>query len=195
MPPPSAPGDSPAPGRELLLLRHAKASRTADVESDYDRPLTKRGRRDASRIARWMMTHELVPDRIVSSPARRARETTELVLDEFGLAADAVRWDERVYDADVPALLAALADVPHDARRVLLVGHNPGLEELVRHLGGATVRDPERGKFLPTCALAHLRVESPWPELRAGAEPLRTIVSWSRKNRRWKVRHAGEQRG
>lgn len=188
-----AAGHPPAAGRELLLLRHAKASRNAaEAATDFDRPLTRRGRRDAPRIARWMKAHDLVPDCVIGSPARRARETAELVLDELGLAADDARWDERVYDADVPALLQMLLGCPSGARRVLVVGHNPGLEELVRHLGGATVREPEKGKFFPTCALAHLRVELPWPELRAGMAPLVAIVSWSRKERRHKLRPGAE---
>lgn len=189
---PAAQGDPPVTGRELLLLRHAKASRGAETTVDFDRPLTRRGRRDAPRIARWMRTHDLVPDCVVASPARRARETAELVIEELGIAADDTRFDERAYDSDAPALLHVLAGCPPGARRVLLVGHNPGLEELVRHLGGASVREPETGKFFPTCALARLRAEPPWPELRAGAAPLVAIISWSRKNRRWKLRPAAE---
>lgn len=188
---PDDPGEPPAPARaerELLVLRHAKASRSADVASDYDRPLTRRGRRDAPRIARWLKTRELVPDLVVASPARRARETAELVLDELALPAEAVRWDERAYDADVTALLHVLADAAGQARRVLLVGHNPGLEDLVRHLGGATAPEPRKGKFFPTCALARLVVGSPWTALRAGGEPVAEIVSWSRTKRRFKVR-------
>jgi len=187
--------DPPSPGRDLLILRHAKASRSAEVASDYDRPLTRRGRRDAPRIARWMKTRELVPDCIIASPSRRTRETAELVLDELGLAAEVLRWDERAYAADVTTLLRVLADAPADARRILLVGHNPGLEDLVRHLGGDTAREPGKGKFFPPCALAHLRVGSAWPEPPAGGAPVLAVVSWSRKKKRWKVREGGEAHG
>jgi phosphohistidine phosphatase len=140
-------------------------------------------------MARWLKTHGLVPDCVISSPARRARETAELVIDELGLAEGGTRFDERVYDADLPALLLVIAGSPPDARRVLLVGHNPGLEDLVRQLGGATASEPAKGKFFPTCALARLAVASPWPELGAGKTSLVAIVSWSRKKRAWKVRH------
>lgn len=183
--PPSQPSP-PGKGRDLLLLRHAKASRGA--ENDLERPLTRRGRRDASRIGRWMKSEGLVPDLVIGSPSRRTRETADLVLEELGLPPDDVRWDERVYAADVPALLEVLAGCPADARRVLVVGHNPGFEELVRHLGGATAREPEKGKFLPTGALARLSVDSPWPGLGANSAPVVAIVSWSRKARRWRIR-------
>jgi phosphohistidine phosphatase len=142
-----------------------------------------------------MKTQDLVPDCIIASPSRRTRETAELVLEELGLAAETLRWDERTYDADVTTLLHVLAGAPGEARRLLLVGHNPGLEELIRHLGGDTARDPEKGKFLPTCALARLRVAAAWPELRAGGAPVLSIVSWSRRKKRWKVRPGGEAHG
>jgi phosphohistidine phosphatase len=161
------PGDS----RELLVLRHAKASRGGH-ESDFDRPLTKRGRRDAPRMARWIKARDLLPDCIVSSPARRARETAELVVEELELAKDAIRWEPRVYEASARDLMTVLLDCPAAARRVLLVGHNPGLEDLVHRLAGGSVREPEEGKFLPTGALARLRVAVPWNELRAGAAEL-----------------------
>jgi phosphohistidine phosphatase len=161
--------------RELLLLRHAKSSWKSSGK-DFDRPLTGRGRRDAPRIARWMKEKALVPDCVVSSPAARARETTELVLEELGLSPDDVRWDERVYEASTASLLRVLADCPASARRVLLVGHNPGLEDLVRQLGGATVREPDEGKFLPAGALAELRVDAAWPELGAGKATLAQVV-------------------
>jgi phosphohistidine phosphatase len=180
------------PGKELLLLRHAKASRGAT--KDFDRELTRRGRRDAPRIGRWLKTEGLVPDCVIGSPARRARETLELALDEFGIEAGGVRWDERVYDADASTLLEVLAGCPAEARRVLVVGHNPGLEDLVRHLGGGTAPEPEKGKFFPTCALARLRVESPWSALAAGATPVVAIVSWSRKDGRWRIRAGAEPR-
>jgi phosphohistidine phosphatase len=192
---PDAP-EAPSPGRDLLLLRHAKASQSGEAGSDYERPLTRRGRRDAPRIARWMRTQELVPDCIVASPSRRTRETAELLLDEMGLPAEVLRWDERAYGADVTTLLHLLADAPGEARRILLVGHNPGLEDLVRHLGGETAREPEKGKFFPPCALAHLRVPSAaWPELPAGGAPVVAIVSWSRKKKRWKIRRGAEAHG
>ncbi len=184
--------ESASPGRELLLLRHAKASRSPDSGTDYERALTRRGRKDAPRIARWMRTRELVPDCILASPSRRTRETAELLVDELGLAAEMVRWDERVYEADVTTLLDVLGGAPAEARRILLVGHNPGIEDLVRHLGGGTAKEPEKGKFLPPCALAHLRVASGWRELHAGGAPVISIVSWSRKKKEWKIRHGDE---
>jgi phosphohistidine phosphatase len=146
-------------------------------------------------MARWIATQELVPDCVIASPSRRTRETAELVVEEMGLDAERLRWDERVYEADVTTLLDVLAEAPGEARRILLVGHNPGLEDLVRHLGGETAREPEKGKFFPPCALAHLRVPGAWTELRAGGAPVANIVSWSRKNKEWRIRAGAEAHG
>jgi phosphohistidine phosphatase len=141
-----------------------------------------------------MKAQGIVPDHVVSSPSRRTRETAELLLEELGLAAAEVSWDERVYNADVAALLEVLRACPPAARRVLVVGHNPGLEDLVRHLGGATAREPEKGKFFPPCALARMRAGTPLGDLGQGAAPVVEIVSWSRKEHRWRIR-TGEPRG
>lgn len=152
------------PKRELLVLRHAKSAWDTGAPTDFDRPLAKRGRRDAPRMGRWILDQGLVPDCVVSSPATRARQTAELVLGEIGLDAEAVRWDERVYDAGVADLLAALQDCAPECRRVLLIGHNPGLESLVRRLGGSTVREAGPEKFFPTAALAHLVLSGDWED-------------------------------
>lgn len=182
----------PGTSRDLLLLRHAKAAR--GFGADLERALTRRGHRDAARIARWIRTHELVPDWVIGSPSTRTRETLDEILEELGLSAEAVHLDDRAYLADPPTLLRILAECPATARRVLVVGHNPGLEELVRDLGGATAREPKKGKFFPTCALAHHRVDAPWAGLSTGAAPVVAIVSWSRKKKRWKIR-SGEPHG
>lgn len=160
-------------GRDLLVLRHAKAER-GDMP-DFERPLARRGRKDAPRIAGWLRDEGLVPDLVVASPARRTAETTELVLEALGIDPSAVRWEERVYEAPAGALLGVLSGCPEECVRVLLVGHNPGAETLVRLLA-RTVREPASGKFLPTAALAHLRIEGPWSGLSAGCAELLGIV-------------------
>ena len=167
-----APSKAPAGGdelpRELLVLRHAKSDRPPGTR-DFDRPLAKRGRRDAPRVGEWLREEGLVPDLVLSSPAARARETVERILPALRIGTGAIEWDGRVYEGRLDGLLAVLADVPATARRVLLVGHNPGLEDLVLHLGG-DVPIPDDGKLLPTAAIARLRMPADWSRLhpRAG---------------------------
>lgn len=161
--------------RELLVLRHAKSSWDDEGLPDRKRPLAKRGRRDAPRVGRWIADSGLVPDRIVSSPAVRARETVELVARELGCDPGAIELDERVYDAGPRELQAVLADCPHDCRRMLLVGHNPGLEDLLDHLAGG-LPGPAEGKRLPTATLAHLRLPDDWGALERGAGELLALV-------------------
>lgn len=113
--------------RELILLRHAHAEPAASGQSDLDRPLSSEGHAEAEAAGAWLRDHGLVPDRVLCSPARRTRETLEAVLAAVGYVDQ--RLDDSVYDA-TPGTLAALADNHREAGRLLLVGHNPGLEQL-----------------------------------------------------------------
>ena len=157
---------------QLLLMRHAKSAWDTDAPSDYDRPLAKRGRRDAPRMGSWLRHQGLLPDAVISSPARRAKQTAVRVCRELGVAKDAIIWDSRIYSAEVADLVAVLNDCPDKAEVVLLVGHNPGLEEMLCHLCGAGVASSASDKLLPTAALARLELEGGWKRLKAGAARL-----------------------
>lgn len=147
--------------RELLIMRHGKSDWDYAVE-DFDRPITDRGKRAAQRIGVWLDGQRLVPDHLISSPAKRAITTAEKTAKVLGIGADRIQRDPRVYAAGLDALLAVLQDCPGDARRVLLVGHNPGLEELLDHLNGGSDGLLERGKLLTTANLARLAMPSDW---------------------------------
>ena len=113
--------------RELILLRHAHAEPASSGQSDMDRPLSPEGLAEAEAAGRWLAEHKLIPDRVLCSPARRTRETVESVLAAVGYVDQ--RLDEGIYEG-TPGVLAELADNHRDADRLLLVGHNPGLEHL-----------------------------------------------------------------
>ena len=113
--------------RELILLRHAHAEPIAPGQADLDRPLSQTGRAEAEAAARWLAEHELTPDRVLCSPARRARETLEAVLAAVGYVDQ--RLDDHIYDATA-GTLADIADSHRDAQRLMIVGHNPGFERL-----------------------------------------------------------------
>jgi phosphohistidine phosphatase len=149
----------------LLVLRHAKSDWSTPGQADRDRPLSGRGRRQAPEAGRWLAEHGLLPDLVVVSPAVRARRTWDLVAAELPGPLP-TRVEKRVYAASRAELLSVLADLPETTGTVLLVGHNPGLEELVEHLVGEHVR-------LPTSALAVVDVPVPWSGLGPGSATLR----------------------
>jgi phosphohistidine phosphatase len=154
--------------RELLVLRHAKSAWNSDARTDFERPLAGRGERDAPRMGRWLRSEGLVPDHVVCSPARRAKQTAVSALQAMELDPESVVFDDRIYDAGLDDLLGLLAECPPSFRRVMVVGHNPGLEDLVFYLGGG-VPTPDDGKLLPTATLARIAMPSDWRALAAGA--------------------------
>ena len=167
-----SPGAGGTPHRELLLLRHGHAVPHGSVVPDFDRPLDERGRKDTGWIARWAVDAGVVPDLVVSSPARRARETAEGFCRETGLSAGAIRWRESIYDAHLSGLLQVLAETTAENRRVMLVGHNPGFEQLASLLAHG---DPHRVR-LATAAVARLRMPEDWGGLSPGDGEMVEVV-------------------
>ena len=115
--------------RELILLRHAEAMQLAVDGSDRERPLSLRGEQEARAAGAWLREQDIVPDLVLSSPARRAQMTVERALDALG--GGTPRYLPGIFNATPGDLLALLGDNAAAARRVLLVGHNPGLEQLL----------------------------------------------------------------
>lgn len=160
--------------RELLLLRHAKSDWPVDMD-DFSRPLKKRGRRTAKQMGRWLREQRLIPDTILSSPATRALATAQRVCRQLDIDESTIVCDPRIYEADAQTLLAVLKNLCHE-RRVLLVGHNPGLEDLLIKLIPHSVPLSASGKCLPTAALAQLAFEGKWSELAEGGAKLVTLI-------------------
>jgi phosphohistidine phosphatase len=165
-----------APTRDLLVMRHGKSDHDAGAARDFDRPLAGRGRRDAERMGRWLRERRLRPDLVVASPAIRARDTADLVVDALDLDRREIRREPRLYDAKLKTILRLLGEVPETAMRVLVVGHNPGLEDLVLHLGIEDVEEPDDGKLLPTAAVVRFTMPADWRRLEEGAGTLRWIA-------------------
>jgi phosphohistidine phosphatase len=163
--------------RELLILRHAKSDWDTGAASDFDRPLSKRGRKDAPRVGRYLSEQGLVPDYIVSSPAERAKQTVIAVCRQMDIREEQINWDSRIYHAGAGSLLDVLNDSPGDAQRVLIAGHNPGLEILLQNLCNHEIPMPDDYKLLPTAAVAHLEILSEWKNLEGG---LARLVSLTR---------------
>jgi len=114
--------------RELILLRHAHAEPATTGQADLDRPLSPVGLAEAEAAGKWLKENNLLPDCVLCSPSRRTRETLEAVMAAIGYVEK--RLEDRIYEA-TPGTLAALVDERRDLDRVLIVGHNPGLEQLV----------------------------------------------------------------
>jgi phosphohistidine phosphatase len=121
--------------KRLLILRHAKSSWADSSQDDWQRPLNDRGRRDAPRAGQWLRERALVPDAIISSDAVRARSTAQAVATELGKARDVVTHPS-LYHAKPEDIFEVLHELAGDAHTVLIVGHNPGLEELIHQLTG-----------------------------------------------------------
>ncbi|GAB1511792.1 SixA phosphatase family protein [Actinophytocola sp. KF-1] len=139
--------------RTLVVIRHAKSDWSHDVPDDQ-RPLNPRGRREAPLIGQWVAEHVGAVDLVLCSTAVRARET----LSRSGLTAAEVRHDERVYAAGHQDLMSVLDEVSDDLGTVALVGHNPGLSELVGVLTGEPLE-------LKTSAIAVVSWQGGWPDV------------------------------
>jgi phosphohistidine phosphatase len=134
--------------KTLLVLRHAKSSWDDPALDDHERPLNKRGQRDAPRMGELLREHKLIPDVVISSDAVRARLTAEAVAAAARYAGK-ILLDPHLYMASPADILSLLPKVPENAATVMIVGHNPGLEKLVEQLTG------ER-QDLPTATLAQI---------------------------------------
>ena len=141
------------PERTLILLRHAKSDWSGD-ETDIARPLASRGRRQAPDAGRWLAANLDRVDLAIVSPAKRARSTWNLVAAELDVH-PRKRIDDRVYTASDQELLAVVRELPDDIETVVLVGHNPGIEDLASFLTGESVT-------MPTSALAVITWPGPW---------------------------------
>jgi phosphohistidine phosphatase len=155
--------------KTLFLLRHAKSSWAEAGMPDHERPLNDRGKRDAPRVGQWLREQGLLPDRIVSSTAKRARKTAEKVAHHCGYGGE-IEFSAALYEAHPDDYVRQLQQLPDSEQAVLVVGHNPTLEELLEQLTG-------QHNSLPTAALAV--VDMPidrWQDLAsAPAGRLRTL--------------------
>ena len=154
-------------------MRHGKSDWEAGAATDYDRPLARRGRANAARMGAWLRQQGIIPDLTLSSPARRAADTAALAVDAIGC--EPARLERSIYLAGHDTLLAVLAGHVHSPSRVMLVGHNPGLEELLVYLC-ASVPLPPDGKRLPTAATARLQMPQHWDELQPGSAHLLSLT-------------------
>ena len=161
--------------KTISILRHAKAERPDAYPNDFERPLTERGHKDAQRLGALIAQLEPPVDYVVSSSAMRAAQTADRVASTVGYKKPIV-WQEAIYLAASTTLLETLQTTPEAADHVLIVGHNPGLEELA---SGLCTGSPDGNLLtLATASLAHLVVDiSRWSQLRWGGGQLKLLIS------------------
>ena len=135
-------------GKQLLIMRHAKSSWKDLGQADFDRDLNNRGRRVAPLMGKFLVDQNVVPDKVISSSANRAAKTTELVVEAAGIVESDVQYVKYLYHAPADEYLDALERFDgENVERLMMVGHNPGLEELIFRLAKAHER-------MPTAAIA-----------------------------------------
>jgi phosphohistidine phosphatase len=154
--------------RTLYLLRHAKSSWKDASLRDFDRPLKERGKEAAVVVGQRLAAEKLKHPLVLCSPAVRTRETASIALASAKLKAEE-RFDERIYDAPLRDLLQVLSEIPADVTAAIMIGHNPGCEELVAYLTGESRR-------MPTAALAKVKLED-WKKVRAGEGSLEWFIT------------------
>jgi phosphohistidine phosphatase len=160
--------------KSLLLLRHAKSSWAEPGMPDFDRPLNDRGKRDAPSVGQILLQRGLQPDLVLSSTAKRARKTAQKALNANGLDVEIQLVDE-FYLAPPDAYIAKLQTLSDNVQRVLVVGHNPGLEDLLESLTGRQIH-------MPTAALAQLKLPvDSWSKLQLDV-PCQLVWFWTPKD-------------
>ncbi len=160
--------------RTLILVRHAKSSWEEVDLHDRERPLAGRGKRDAPMMGKRLATQKVKPDLILSSPARRALTTAEIIANELGYKAKDVVVDERLYATEPETLLAVIGGLNDKLKCVMIFGHNPELAELAHHLSSEITQ-------MPTCAVAEFTFESKSWSTIAKLPPEKVILDYPKK--------------
>lgn len=134
--------------KELMIMRHAKSSWKDSELSDHERPLNKRGKKDAPLMGKKLKKESIIPQIILSSSAVRCQMTVEALVEEINFKGE-IKYLDLLYMAELETIVDILKDLPEDFKRVMLVGHNPGLEGMVQLLGGKI-------DSMPTAAIAYI---------------------------------------
>jgi len=151
--------EQPEDARHLILMRHAKSDWGDESLSDHDRPLNRRGQRDAPNMARWLADSDLIPDMILCSSAVRTRETVDTMMDVW-TTEPTISFSEDLYHASPQHIIGAIRSDGGTSRRLLVVAHNPGMTSLVSHFA-------QRLTEMSTAAVAAFQTDGePWDDLR-----------------------------
>jgi len=148
--------------RQLLIMRHGKADWEIEID-DLQRPMIERGVEEANNIGHWLNDQALHPDIIISSTASRAMATSQQVAEAMGISD--IKQDARIYNASLSQLLLVLADISSEYKRPMIVGHNPGFEELLIYLADVGERFYKGRKLMTTGTVAIVDMPDDWQQL------------------------------
>lgn len=162
--------------KSLLLLRHAKSDWGSPEQPDIERPLNQRGHQSAALMGTWLMRQHIQPEWAICSTAQRVRETMTDLCSNLSLPESLIQFDQRLYLADLNTLLDSLSQCPNDMDYILLVGHNPGLEQLLIYLCGPNLPRSKSGKLMATATLAHINLPDDWHQLAPECGKLKQII-------------------
>lgn len=157
--------------KQLIIVRHAKSSWDNPLLADIDRPLNKRGEKDAPWMAKRLTAQKVIPDLVISSPANRALTTCKVFCHALHFPADRIQIEKKLYHADedqILAILKTLTDHPRDKEEIVMIfGHNPGLTELTNSLLNEDIEN------IPTCGVVRGSLDIPsWKQLTWGCGEL-----------------------
>lgn len=163
------------PMKTLLLMRHAKSSWDEKDQDDYDRPLSKRGKKNAPHMGEMLKDEKIMPDVILASAAVRTRQTAELLMEELKYRGD-ICYLNSLYLAEVETYVKEVQRIPDEMNCAMIIGHNPGLESLLQMTTGKV-------ESLPTAAVAYLKLPVViWAEFTAQT-PAELVHLWRPKDR------------
>lgn len=145
----------------LLIMRHAKSDWNCSHREDFERVLSDRGRKDAPRMGQWIVDNGYTPDRVICSPAQRAKETLAGVTQTLRLSEKELFWRSDIYNAALEQLLSIVASDILPDKTNLMIGHNPGVSELILFLGGNRVPNKAGSNLMPTAAITVLQLLNP----------------------------------
>jgi len=165
--------------KRLTILRHAKSSWDDAGLADFDRPLNDRGWKAARRVGRELKQRKFHFDLCVASTAARVRETLDGLVEGYGQPDFEIRFEPRIYESSLPTLTDIVRGLPDSSHAALLVGHNPGLHQLVLELAeddAKGLRDRAEDKF-PTAALAVIELHrNHWSDIDAGSGEIVELI-------------------
>ncbi|MBI3187426.1 MAG: histidine phosphatase family protein [Gammaproteobacteria bacterium] len=159
----------------LILARHAKSEWGDATLADFDRSLNERGKRDAPRMARYLQKSGIIPQRIVSSPAKRARKTAKILAEGVGYDVSTISYVSDIYDASTDTLMKVIQDFDNRIERYMLVGHNPGMTNLANLL---IHNSTDAIEHVPTSGIVVLRLDvANWQAIEAHRASLAGFIT------------------